>query len=109
MCYKTETVFLLYLVTFSLVPFYPAKGYSIHKEGMPNSLCAQSVSIILAQYNQKDSSRPKQSGRSTEEKESGKEQKSTSPGKSKKTAPLKDFEPSEKIEAEKAVDFPVDI
>jgi len=109
MWYKTKKVLFLSLVSFSLISFYPARGYSIHKEDVPNALCAQSGWSILAQYDQKNTPRPKQSDRSTAEKESGKEQKSTSSNKSKKTAPLKEFESSEKIEAEKAVDFPVDI
>jgi hypothetical protein len=67
------------------------------------------VSTAVAQERNADTSLPKKSERATEEKKSEKTQKTTQAQPKKKSAPSKDFEPTEKIRTDNAVDFPVDI
>ena len=70
---------------------------------------AHHVSTAIAQEKETGTSPPKKSESATEEKKTQKMQKDTPAQPKKKTTPLDDFVPSEKIDADNAVDFPVDI
>jgi hypothetical protein len=69
----------------------------------------QLVSTAVAQERNAGTSPPKKSERAAEEKKSEKMQKTTPAQPKKKSAPAKDFVPTEKIRTDNAVDFPVDI
>lgn len=69
----------------------------------------QLVSTAIAQERNADTSPPKKSERAAEEKKSEKTQKTTQAQPKKKSAPAKDFVPTEKIRTDNAVDFPADI
>jgi len=69
----------------------------------------QLVSTAVAQERNAGPSPPKKSERAAEEKKSEKMRKTTPTQPKKKSAPAKDFVPTEKIRTDNAVDFPVDI
>ena len=81
---------------------------SIHKV-MLQSRYVRLVSTAVAQESQADTSPPKKSGREAGEKKSEKSEHTTPTQPKKKSAPLKDFVPTEKIRTDNAVDFPADI
>lgn len=72
-------------------------------------LYAQSDSMPTVKNNGTKNPETKESNRSMKQENSKAKNGSTSPEPIEKSAPLKDFVPSEKIEADKAVDFPADI
>jgi len=80
------------------------KDKAVHQVGY-----AHLVSTAIAQVRETGTSPPKKSERATEEKKTQKMQKDTPAQPKKKTTPLDDFVPSEKIDADNAVDFPADI
>jgi len=72
-------------------------------------LYAQSDSMPTVKNNGAKNPGTKESNRSRKQEKSKAKNGSTPPETIEKSAPLKDFVPSEKIEADKAVDFPADI
>ena len=69
----------------------------------------QLVSTAVAQERNAGTYPSEKSERAAEEKKSEKAQKTTPAQPKKKSAPPKDFVPTEKIRTDSAVDFPVDI
>ena len=84
------------------------KGHGIKRESAHNVL-AQSASKPTAKNNETKIPEAKEFNHSVEQSKSKAKNGSTPPEPIEKSAPLKDFVPSEKIEADKAVDFPADI
>ena len=72
-------------------------------------LYAQSDSMPTAKNNGTKNPETKESNRSRKQEKSKAKNESVPPEPIEKSAPLKDFVPSEKIEADKTVDFPADI
>lgn len=70
---------------------------------------AQSGTMIIALNSRTEASEQEQPDDDEEDKQKKTEKENDSPERDEKKPPLKDFEPSEKIDAEKAVDFPADI
>ena len=85
------------------------KGHGIKREIAYNVLYAQSALMPTVKNNGTKISETKESDRSRKQENSKAKNESTPPETIEKSAPLKDFVPSEKIEADKAVDFPADI
>jgi len=71
--------------------------------------CPLADIIVLAQNDHADAAEPGQPVHAEEEGQEKIQQENDSPEQDKKKPEVKDFEPSEKIDAEKAVDFPADI
>ena len=72
-------------------------------------LVAQSGSMSAAKNNGTKMSKKKESDRSTEQKNHKAKKESTPSKPIEKSVPVREFVPSEKIEADKSVDFPADI
>jgi len=112
MWYKT-----LILISAFLVDIFSAhcpvveemKGRGIIREAANHVLYAQPVAEPSAKDDEAKKSEKEDRDPSTERKNSNTKHKRTSPESIKKSGPLKDFVPSEKIEADQAVDFPADI
>ena len=85
------------------------KGHGMREETVHHVMVAQSGSMSTVKNNGRKIPETKESDRSTEHKNSKAKDESTPSKPIKKSVPLKEFVPSEKIEADKAVDFPADI
>lgn len=103
-------ILFLTMVSLPLLPFEPlqegVKGSSLQTHSWSSD---QPERLSIAQNNQKTIPDRKQSDTPRQDKNSEGKQKTTSPQQREKKVPLKDFVPSEKIKADKAVDFPADI
>jgi hypothetical protein len=108
--FTATAILYLTMVSLPLLPFQPlqegVKGSSLQTYSWSSD---QPVWLSIAQNNQKTIPDWKQSETSRQDKNSEGKQKTTSPQQREKKVPLKDFVPSEKIKADKAVDFPADI
>ena len=82
------------------------RGYALH---VHKHTCAQSAPVLLVLKDQTATTEKQKSAPSEKDPIATGQKKDTSPQQSKKKAPSKGFVPSEKIKADKAVDFPSDI
>jgi hypothetical protein len=95
--FKKQVIIAVVLLGFVVVAKWEARSMTSH-------LDALTVAQVETQTNSNDEKAP--SPVSTEPKSKTDEEKESSGSKER---PLKDFQPSETIEAEQAVDFPYDI
>jgi hypothetical protein len=98
------------LVNLPLLPFQPVQE-TVKGNSLPvNRLsCDQPLWLAIVQKNQTTIPDQQQPKPSQQDKNSEGKQKTTPPEQREKKVPVKDFVPSEKIKADKAVDFPADI
>jgi hypothetical protein len=113
MFYKTG-VFLCFSVM--ILPFNlfqvakPAnREFTLQRKHVHEYTSIQSAPVLLVLKDQTATTEKQQSGPSEEDAAAPEKEKDTSPQQGKKKTPLKGFVPSEKIKADKAVDFPADI
>jgi hypothetical protein len=85
------------------------RGYVLQTEHLHKHTCAQSAPVLLVLQDQTATAEKEKSAPSEMETTATGKKKDTSPQQSNKKAPSKGFVPSEKIKADKAVDFPADI
>ena len=85
------------------------KELDFQKEVVPKNTRNQSDPVLLALQDPKSTGEKQQSDQSQKETTETKKKKYTSPQQEGKKQSSKDFVPSEKIKADKAVDFPADI
>ena len=85
------------------------RGYALQREHVHKHTCAQSAPVLLVLKDQTATTEKQKSAPSAKEATATGKKKDTSPQQSKQKAPSKGFVPSEKIKADKAVDFPSDI
>lgn len=85
------------------------KEHGMQRKTAHNVLYAQSRPMLTANNNGTKIHETEESNRSRKQEKSKAKNESAPPEQIEKSAPLKDFVPSEKIEADKAVDFPADI
>ncbi|MGD2185646.1 MAG: hypothetical protein PVI71_05945 [Desulfobacterales bacterium] len=104
--FKRLTIIGVSLLGFPVILNWPARAETPHQA---NSVWKQRnpYHVIVAQNNTQTATNDRDASSESEESESKTDEKNASSGDKKK--PLKDFQPSEKIEAEQAVDFPYDI
>jgi len=102
-------IFLLSLTLANAQVVNDMKGHGMERETAHNVLYAQTGSMPTEKNNGTKIPETKESNRSRKQESSKAKNESTLPEPIEKSAPLKDFVPSEKIEADKAVDFPADI
>ena len=103
-----EIIILIPIYLLSLPLAYAQAVNDMKGHGM-KILYAQSGSMPTVKNNGTKIPETKESDRAMEQENSKATNESTLPETIEKSAPLKDFVPSEKIEADKAVDFPADI
>lgn len=103
-----EIIILIPIYLLSLPLAYAQAVNDMKGHGM-KILYAQSGSMPTVKNNGTKIPETKESDRSRKQENSKAKNESTPPETIEKSAPLKDFVPSEKIEADKAVDFPADI
>ena len=107
----------LLILSFSLLILPPAfqvsslesRGYALQREQVHQHRCVQPAPVLIVLEGPAGTTEKQKSGRSEKSSTTTGKQKTTSPQQSEKKAPVKDFVPSEKINADKAVDFPADI
>ena len=93
---------------FQVAPFGNG-GYTLPGEQVHRHTNLQPVPVVIVLKEQEGTVQKQKSG-STEKNAAATEEKKTTPQKQRENkAPVKDFVPSEKIKADKAVDFPADI
>ena len=85
------------------------KELDFQEEVIPKNTSGQSAPLLLALQDPKSTGEKQQSDQSQKETTEIKKKKYTSPQQEGKKQSSKDFVPSEKIKADKAVDFPADI
>ena len=85
------------------------RGYALQRKQVHEYTSLQSAPVLLVLKDQTATTEKQQSGPSEKDAAAPEKKKGTSPQQSKKKAPSKGFVPSEKIKADKAVDFPSDI
>lgn len=83
--------------------------YALHREQVHQHGQVQPAPLLIVLEGPAGTREKKKSGRSEETSTTTEKQKTTTPQQAEKKSPLKDFVPSEKIDADKAVDFPADI
>jgi len=103
-----EIIILIPIYLLSL-PLVHAQVVNDTKGHAMTILYAQSGPMPTVKNNGTKNPGTKESNRSRKQEKSKAKNGSTPPEPIEKSAPLKDFVPSEKIEADKAVDFPADI
>ena len=111
--YLTGILLYCSVLMLPLNPFQTTEmGYgefSLPGEHVQKHTDLQSVPVLIALKNQEDVTGKQKSGRSEKSTTETGKKKNTSPKQNKKKGTSKDFVPSEKIKADKAVDFPADI
>jgi len=85
------------------------RGYALQREHVHKHTCAQSAPVLLVLKDQTPTTEKQNPAPSEKDATATGKKKDTSPKQSKTKAPSKGFVPSEKIKADKAVDFPSDI
>jgi hypothetical protein len=85
------------------------KELDFQKEVVPKSTSGQSAPVLLVLQDPKSTGGKQQYDGPQKETTDTKKKKHTSPQQEGKKSSLRDFVPSEKIKADKAVDFPADI
>jgi len=83
--------------------------YALQREQVHQHAQVQPAPVLIVLEGPAGTSEKKKSGRSEETSTTAEKEKTTTPQQGEKNGPLKDFVPSEKIDADKAVDFPADI
>ncbi len=112
MWYKTLILIPVFLLNISPAHYLVVeemKGHGIIGEAVNDVLYAQSVAGPPEKNDGAKNPEKEEPDFSAEQKDSSAINKRTPPESIKKGATLKDFVPSEEIEADHAVDFPVDI
>lgn len=104
MAMKTLTDFKRLTIIGVVLVVFPAGEYWIARAASSNQDAA-----IVAQNETQTATAEKKAPSSAESKEPGIQTDKTQESTAVKKRPLEDFQPSEKIEAEQAVDFPYDI
>ena len=84
-------------------------GYALQRKHVHEYTSLQSAPVLLVLKDQTATTEKQQSGPSEKDPAVPEMKQDTPPQQSKKKAPSKGFVPSEKIKADKAVDFPSDI
>jgi hypothetical protein len=83
--------------------------YALQREQIYTHTSAQSAPVLIVLQDQSPTAEKKKSSPSGKDTTTTEKKKEISPQESKKKTPPKGFVPSEKIKADKAVDFPADI
>ena len=112
MWYKTLILISIFLVNIPQAHYLVAKEIKdirFTMEPLDNVLYAQPAAVPSAENEGGTLSATGEADPSMERKEPNADHTKTPREPSKKSPPLKDFVPSEEIEADKAVDFPADI
>jgi hypothetical protein len=106
----TTAILFLTLANLPLLPFQPVQE-AVKGNSLPVNRLSfdQPLWLAIVQKNQTTISDQQQPKPSQQDKNAEGKQKTTSPQQREKKVPVKDFVPSEKIKADKAVDFPADI
>jgi hypothetical protein len=82
---------------------------ALQREQVHQHTKVQPAPVVIVLENQTGTAEKQQSGRPEKSSTTTGKQKTTSPEQGEKKVPVKDFVPTEKIDADKAVDFPADI
>ncbi len=105
--FKRLVIIMVALLGFLVVKNWAARAGTSNPV-LPDRKQQNQYAVVVAQNETQTSPKEKTAGsHESQESESKTDEKQESTGDKKK--PLKDFHPSEKIEAEQAVDFPYDI
>jgi len=83
--------------------------YALQREQVHKHTYLKPDPVLIVLKDPAGTTEKQQSGRSEKNTTTTVKQKTTSPEQRKKKVPAKNFVPSEKIKADKAVDFPADI
>ena len=110
------TVILAFTIQLLLLPLNDPlttsvenRAHNLQGETFYKPISVQSAPVLLALQDPKSTGEKQQSDQSQKETTETKKKKYTSPQQEGKKQSSKDFVPSEKIKADKAVDFPADI
>ena len=106
---KIVIVFFVWVIGFSWSSFLEVTDVVGAWGSGPKATHIQLVLESVAGEKKADVTEPEKAERAAEDKTSQKKEGEGAYTPPKETVPLKKFEPSEKIEADNAVDFPVDI
>ncbi|MCF6150000.1 MAG: hypothetical protein E3K37_15210 [Candidatus Kuenenia sp.] len=106
---KVIIVMILFLANISYAMSVRKEANDIINVQGPKNISIQAGTTLLTQNDSTDSSEPKQPADMKEDEQKKTQKENDSPEQGKEEPDLKEFEPSEKIDAEKAVDFPADI
>jgi len=87
----------------------PDRGYALQGKQLCKHTSPQSAPVLIVLQDQSSTTEKQKSAPSGEDPAATGKKKDPSPQQTKKKAPPKSFVPSEKIKADKAVDFPADI
>ena len=108
----------LLVISFSLVMLSPGAfqiapfgngGYTLQGEPDDRHMNLQPAPVVVVLKEQEGTAQKQKSGIPEKNAAAAEKKKTTSQKQREKKAPVKDFVPSEKIKADKAVDFPADI
>lgn len=110
------TVLLAFTIQLLFIPFNVFLTTSVENrkhdsqgETSPKPISVESAPLLLVLQDPKSAGEKQQSDQSLKESTETKKKKYTPPQQRDKKSSSKDFVPSEKIKADKAVDFPADI
>jgi hypothetical protein len=85
------------------------REYVLQREQVHQHTHVQPAPVLIVLEGPPDTTEKQKSGRSEKNATTTEKQKTTVPEQREKNVPVKDFVPTEKIRADKAVDFPADI
>ena len=85
------------------------RDYALQREQVHRHTHVQPAPVLIVLEGPAGTTEKQQSGQSKKNATTTGKQKTTAPEQREKNVPVKDFVPSEKIRADKAVDFPADI
>ena len=85
------------------------RGYALQRKQLCKHTSPQSAPVLIVLQDQSSTTEKQKSAPSGKDATATGKEKDPSPQQTKKKAPPKGFVPSEKIKADKAVDFPADI
>jgi hypothetical protein len=106
--FKKFAVITAVLMGFVLLDKWPVCGAGASNSAMPDKGKQASHAMIVGQ-SQTPTSTPATNSQTSESRESESRTQEAADSKAPAKKPLKDFQPTEKIEADQAVDFPYDI
>ena len=85
------------------------RGYALQGKQVHQHTYVQPAPVLIVLEDPAGTSEKQKSGRAEKSSTTTEKQQTTAPQQGEKKVPVKDFVPSEKIDADKAVDFPADI
>jgi hypothetical protein len=104
----TCSLMMLFPSAFQIAPFGNG-AYTLPREQVHRYTNLQPAPVVIVLKEQAGTDQKQKSGAPEKNAAAEEEKKTTSQKQREKKAPVKDFVPSEKIKADKAVDFPADI